>query len=130
MNYEIRNPEVEAQLKELGRYLKEQMPPGMAFTLLMSDIGRKGAMFYISSVVREDAIASMLEFVAKQGGRADMWLVWSNEHKAWWRQNGNGYTQNRLEAGIYSFGEAAQICRDANEHPQVVGLPNETMVQL
>lgn len=128
-DYEVKNAEVEARLKELGNYLKGRMPEGMGFTLLMSDFKEKGATFYISSIEREGAINSMLEFVAKQGGRPDSWLIWSNEHMGWWKPGKNGYTQLREKAGRYSYGDAAQICRDANAHPKHEEEPNECMVQ-
>jgi hypothetical protein len=38
------------------------------------------------------------------------WLIWSNEHEAWWRPNGNGYTMLRAEAGEYGFAKAVEIC--------------------
>lgn len=127
--YKVKNPEVQKRLLELGEHVKANTPEGMIFTLLLSDLGQTGATFYLSSGVREDCIHSMLEFVAAQGGRADTWLIWSNEHKAWWKANGSGYVENRAAAGRYSYGEAAQICRDANAHPRRLQEPNEAMVQ-
>lgn len=66
-DFKIKNPEVQARLKELGVYLKTQMPEGMGFTLLMSDFGEDGATFYISSVERDGALDSMKEFLIRQG---------------------------------------------------------------
>lgn len=38
------------------------------------------------------------------------YLVWSNEHNAWWRGNRCGYTQHMDKAGRYTRKEAIQIC--------------------
>lgn len=46
---------------------------------------------------------------------SEYFLVWSNEHKAWWRPNCHGYSICAATAGIYSFDEAVGIswkCRD------------------
>lgn len=66
-SYEIKNPEIEAVLRELGEYLKGRMPKDWGFTLLMQSHGEAGATFYISSVEREGALDSMIEFLRKQG---------------------------------------------------------------
>ena len=41
-------------------------------------------------------------------------LIWSEEHGAWWRPGGRGYTTRITEAGRYSKGEAEHICANAN----------------
>lgn len=68
-------------------------------------------------------IAEALEIPA---ALADHWLVWSNEHGAWWRANSAGYCTELLGAGIYTREEAERIERDANAH----GDRNETAVPL
>ena len=42
------------------------------------------------------------------------YLIWSNEHNAWWCPNSRGYTQFIELAGIYTIEEATKICNDAN----------------
>jgi len=54
-----------------------------------------------------------------------LWLVWSFEHKAWWRDNYSGYTKDRKEAGRYSFDVARTIVKMANQHTG--DSPEETM---
>ena len=54
------------------------------------------------------------------------WLIWSNEHGAYWKQNSCGYTQSFRNAGLYTFDEALQIVSDANKYCKEV--PNEAMV--
>lgn len=41
------------------------------------------------------------------------YLVWSNEHKAWWRPNNAGYTKSSKAAGRYTRAEALDISRRA-----------------
>jgi hypothetical protein len=38
------------------------------------------------------------------------WMIWSNEHHAWWRAHSNGYTRQVEQAGTYSYAEAKAIC--------------------
>ena len=55
------------------------------------------------------------------------WLIWSNEHKAWWNANKRGYTFIIEEAGRYSFDDANLLCNEANEYLQSDEMPNEIM---
>lgn len=58
-----------------------------------------------------------------------MWLIYSHEHKAWWRANRCGYTQRMDEAGRYTEEQAADICWIANRYrSSVEQMPNEVMV--
>ncbi len=41
------------------------------------------------------------------------YLIWSNEHRLWWRPNRAGYTADFAEAGAYTEPEALAICRSA-----------------
>lgn len=65
MKYEVHDPEIEARLKEIGRRLKDAMPEGYGFNLMIFSYGEGGAMFYLSSAQREDMIKAMKEFIAK-----------------------------------------------------------------
>lgn len=40
------------------------------------------------------------------------WLIWSNEHRGWWRPKSAGYTGIIKEAGRYVHDEAFNICMD------------------
>ncbi len=42
-------------------------------------------------------------------------LIWSNEHSAWWRANRAGYTIHLREAGWYSHADALSICAGARD---------------
>ncbi len=43
----------------------------------------------------------------------DAYLVWSDEHRAWWKPGARGYTTRIAEAGRFSRHEALTICADA-----------------
>lgn len=55
------------------------------------------------------------------------WLIWSNEHRGWWRFCKAGYTNDIEEAGRYTFDEADGICIDANNFLKDGEIPNEIM---
>lgn len=40
----------------------------------------------------------------------DKWIIWSNEHRAYWRPDSCGYTRRIDDAGRYSYEEARSIC--------------------
>ena len=56
------------------------------------------------------------------------WLIWSNEHGAWWKSARRGYTPNREEAGHYSFAEAVEICGADTKYGRLRNVPSETMI--
>ena len=41
-------------------------------------------------------------------------MIWSFEHCAWWKPNGNGYTTYPDKAGVFSYERAMQIAWDSN----------------
>ena len=41
------------------------------------------------------------------------YLIWSNEHKAWWCPDRLGYTPHLINSGRYTREEAIVICRKA-----------------
>jgi hypothetical protein len=46
-------------------------------------------------------------------------LIWSNEHHAWWRENESGYTQHIDEAGRYDLEDADRIVAEATVDGQL-----------
>jgi hypothetical protein len=52
------------------------------------------------------------------------YMIWSNEHGAWWRPNERGYTTLLHEAGSYTFEEMRKIVDKANVAIGL-GYPNE-----
>jgi hypothetical protein len=68
-----------------------------------------------------DLLAEMRDFM-----RTPSFLIWSNEHGAWWGPNGCGYTKRREEAGRYVLFEALRIVFSANRYIRGE-TPNELM---
>lgn len=46
------------------------------------------------------------------------WVIWSEEHGAWWAPGEQGYTRFLTSAGRYTRAEAFRICADANRYCQ------------
>lgn len=67
--------------------------------------------------------------IAKQlreaGGREESYLIWSNEHVAWWAAGSRGYCISLENAGRYSKEEAIKICNGANYDWREDSNPNE-----
>lgn len=58
------------------------------------------------------------------------YLVWSNEHNAWWRANSAGYSRSILGAGLYSRDEALSIAATSRDGWRVDRAPDELPVAL
>ena len=43
------------------------------------------------------------------------WVIWSNEHTAFWGEGHRGYVSFVEDAGRYSFEEAFKICKGSLE---------------
>ncbi|MFD1546956.1 hypothetical protein [Nonomuraea guangzhouensis] len=57
-----------------------------------------------------------------------LYLVWSNEHDAWWGPNRRGYTHDVWAAGRYAETEDAEVCRKAAYGWRGGSPPPEVMV--
>lgn len=68
-DYTILDPDIEKQLREMGRNLKAQMPDGWGFALLMFTYGEGGSLFYLSSGERANMVKVMEEFIAREKKR-------------------------------------------------------------
>lgn len=68
-------------------------------------------------------------FVA-QPRAAAMYLIWSNEHGAWWRPGRCGYTMMVQSAGRYARGEALAICANVRDGWDSKATPSEIPVRL
>jgi len=44
------------------------------------------------------------------------YLIWSEEHHAWWSRNKNGYTRSIFEAGRFTQKEACEIVKAGNQY--------------
>jgi len=47
---------------------------------------------------------------------AGRWLIWSEEHGAWWAPGRSGYTRSMRKAGRYQRAEAVEIVDNANRY--------------
>jgi hypothetical protein len=45
---------------------------------------------------------------------SERYLIWSNEHRAWWKASRHGYTTRTDKAGQFSFEQATEIVTKAN----------------
>lgn len=50
--------------REVGEFVGSLMPPGVAFTLLMSNVGQNGSFTYLSTADRESTRALLVEAIA------------------------------------------------------------------
>ncbi len=55
------------------------------------------------------------------------WLIWSIEHEMWWSGEEEGYTNFRVDAGIYTFDQARKIVAGANKDLEFN--PKEAMIE-
>lgn len=60
----------------------------------------------------------------------NQYLVWSNEHKAWWGHNRHGYVPDIRGAGIYYRDEALSIVERATVASKWRRPPNEIPVRI
>jgi len=58
------------------------------------------------------------------------YLIWSNEHNAWWRSKEAGYTYQIEFAGVYSREETINICATARDGIRKDRTPTEIPVLL
>lgn len=63
-------------------------------------------------------------------GCGDAYLVWSNEHGAWWRANSAGYTTLLNQAGRYGRDEAINICAFSRDGYTAREVPCEIPMRL
>lgn len=53
------------------------------------------------------------------------WLVWSNEHSAWWGPDRQQHFTSGNSAGRYTLQDALAICRTRNGAPEPGKMPSE-----
>jgi hypothetical protein len=61
----------------------------------------------------------------------EQYLIWSNEHRCWWRANSAGYTRDVRAAGRYTRAEAIACsggARNGWRDPKV--LPDELAIRI
>lgn len=110
----------------------KEHPCFMPFSALPIEQQAKDVLF--KSVV--DALKAMWERESGKEAKAaalteETYLVWSNQHRAWWRPDSSGYTRNVSHAGRYTQAEALSISfkgRDGWKYDH--GIPDEIAVPL
>jgi hypothetical protein len=101
-----------AKMREALEYVKESLE------------GRVGAE-YVDRLDDLKLIDAALATTAN-AAQADLWLVWSNEHGAWWGPNESGYYTDIRSAGRYTK-EKAMECADSRSHTKGK-LPPEVII--
>ena len=66
--YDIRNPEIQAMLKDMGHTIGDQLPPGWGMCLFLFTFDGE-ATFYISNAERGTMIKALQEFIRDQKRR-------------------------------------------------------------
>lgn len=67
-------------------------------------------------VILNEAIGARFRMLDLEAlAQADRYLIWSNEHRAWWRPNHASYTVHAEQAGRYTHEEALRICAGARD---------------
>lgn len=75
---------------------------------------------------RCDAGALQNRRALKQSSEAaGAWVIWSNEHRAWWAADRRGYRLLPWDAGRYTLEEAMSICKVRSFDAE---FPPETML--
>ena len=72
----------------------------------------KSYAFGNSSPVLASQVSETLDRVLEEEGKTP-YLIWSNEHGAWWRPSQWGYTRDVTAAGRYPRAVAMQVCATA-----------------
>jgi hypothetical protein len=78
----------------------------------------------LASTIRAHGVTQALR---QSGG--DLYLIWSNEHSAWWKPSSAGYTNDIDAAGRYSRVEALRICQNASYGTSRLSVPPEVPVR-
>lgn len=70
----------------------------------------KGERRAVQAIVSQIAnIRRELTAALSDQAGVEPYLVWSNQHRAWWRANSRGYTNDVRSAGLYDREEAISI---------------------
>jgi hypothetical protein len=68
-----RHPLDKDYMREAAKAIGDRLPDNHGFLLLTAPFGEDGRMFYVSSMVREDALSLLKEFLLKSGESED-WM--------------------------------------------------------
>lgn len=87
-----------------------------------------GLMFEnIVIYVEEQRARESTEAVVQPTEAKAEWLIWSNEHGAWWGPDQSGYYHHPIEAGRYTLERAKTLCKSRSWEDRI---PPETMIHI
>lgn len=58
------------------------------------------------------------------------YIIWSNEHMAWWGPGRRGYSKGLKGVGTYSRDQALEICRESLPTAAHIGMISEIPVRV
>ena len=70
-----------------------------------------------------DFAAGRFDILGGAIGPEGLYVIWSNDHRGWWKPNEGGYTRDFFEAGLYSRQVALSLCIGARRVKD--GIPDE-----
>lgn len=80
--------------------------------------------------VRKLTIEQVLDPPEVDTDDGSQYVIWSNEHRAWWRPAGMGYAAQLEKAGIYTREQALKIVADSSAGWRLGGNPTEFAIPI
>ena len=114
-------PDIELTSAELEEALTE-------LETHQTQLDMDGVMVGVSRQALDILITAARAGLAGAGDMREPYLVWSNEHRSWWRANSQGYAKSIEEAGVYTREEAVNIARTSRDGWFVDRTPDEIPV--
>lgn len=59
----------------------------------------------------------------------DLVVIWSGEHRMWWRPNASGYSEEFMRAGVYTRAEAEDATRHCGPSKMINIIPLEEAIR-
>ena len=92
--------------------------------------GSHAQVLNVLTMALEDIQSLAATHPTQEGVKDDEYLVWSNEHCAWWRANSCGYTVHVEAAGVYGRDEALKISHKGRDGWTIDRRPDEVPIRL
>jgi hypothetical protein len=120
---------------EVQTFVAELREQGITIIVVdtLSERLRGNSALYAAADNVIDARDGEAKFLKRRDGtpavETDEYLIWSNEHRGWWRPDSRGYSPGLREAGRYTREQAMRICREAVFTSMHVGMISEIPVR-